>query len=146
MSFLSEPVFDYKATDAFIKNAIIKKNYLAVGLKDTNQVIGHLYFERQQPQTTIEIGWIFLKNVHGKGFALESVTSLLNWLFQQGDVHVVTAYCQVENRASWRLMEKLGMSRIELLHDNCMGFDGTYRDEYCYSISVSEWDEFSKLV
>ena len=60
-----------------------------------------------------ELGWIVNKKYQGNGLAYEAAESLVkhfaaNW----GTTHFI-AHCDTENIASYKIMEKLGMIRID---------------------------------
>ena len=58
-----------------------------------------------------EIGWIVSESFWRQGFALEAARAVIEWAF---DVHCaphLVALTNEANIASWKLMEKLGMTR-----------------------------------
>jgi len=88
-------------------------DFWAVALKDTDQLVGHLYFAQTMPKDllTWELGYIFNPAFQGQGFATEASTALIRFGFEHWDIHRVVAHCNPENIASWRVMEKIGMQR-----------------------------------
>ena len=88
-------------------------DFWAVALKDTDQLVGHLYFAQTMPKEllTWELGYIFNPAFQGQGFATEASTALIRYGFEHWDIHRVVAHCNPENIASWRVMEKVGMRR-----------------------------------
>lgn len=56
-----------------------------------------------------ELGYEFLPEYQGQGFAYESCRGLLEYGFRRLEVKGVAAFCEPENRRSLRLLEKLGM-------------------------------------
>ena len=58
----------------------------------------------------IEIGWRFLRSQWGKGYATEGATALVEKGFQSWGIETYVAWALADNRASIRVMEKLGMS------------------------------------
>ncbi|WP_281063347.1 GNAT family N-acetyltransferase [Leptolyngbya sp. Cla-17] len=68
---------------------------------------------------------------------LEAMQVLTNWALGQDEIYGVWAFCDVENAASARVMEKVGMQREGMLkrwfiHPN---ISKEPRDCYCYAIS-----------
>lgn len=64
----------------------------------------------------IEIGWWLSKEYWGRGLATEAARCALSDAFERVGLHRVVAIAMEENRASTRIMEKLGMryeKRIE---------------------------------
>lgn len=56
----------------------------------------------------IEIGYWFAPAVHGQGYATEAVHAILRRLQESCPARRIYAECRPENRASWRLLERLG--------------------------------------
>lgn len=56
----------------------------------------------------IEIGYWFSPAAQGRGYATESVGSILSMLASAYPAHRIHAECHPENYASWRLLERLG--------------------------------------
>ncbi len=87
--------------------------FLAVCLKEGQKLIGNIYFARQEPEEfmTWEIGYVFHPAYYGKGYATEAGKGVLSYAFEVLGAHRVVAYCNPENTASWRLLERLSMRR-----------------------------------
>lgn len=62
---------------------------------------------------SIEIGWRLREDAWGQGFAREAATAALGHAFEQVGAERVVAITVDGNVASWRLMQRLGMSRRE---------------------------------
>jgi len=74
----------------------------------------------------------------GKGYASEAARRVLAFAFEELDAHRVIAFCDAENRASERVMQKLGMRReAHMLQTRLLR--GEWRDELLYAILDSEW-------
>lgn len=58
-----------------------------------------------------EIGWRLRRDAWGQGYAREGAEASLAWGWANLDVPLITAITTPENRASWGLMERLGMTR-----------------------------------
>ena len=58
-----------------------------------------------------EIGWRLRRDAWGQGFAREAAEASLAWGWANLDAPRVTAITVPANRASWGLMERLGMTR-----------------------------------
>lgn len=54
-------------------------------------------------------GYVMGKNYWGQGLTAEALRFLLDWAFTQPAIFRVWAYCDAENLASARVMEKAGM-------------------------------------
>ena len=66
----------------------------------------------------------------------EAVSAIIQWSFAQPPIHRVWATCDVENLASARLLEHVGMEREGVLRRWLMhpNVSDTPRDCFCYSI------------
>ncbi len=67
----------------------------------------------------------------------EAVKAIVDWVLKQESIHRVWAFCDVENLASARVLEKVGMQREGVLrrwmiHPNV---SDEPRDCYCYAIT-----------
>jgi ribosomal-protein-alanine N-acetyltransferase len=60
-------------------------------------------------------GYVIAKKFWGHGFATEALTWLVDWSLKQPDIHRAWAFCDVDNPASARVMEKAGLIREGLL-------------------------------
>jgi RimJ/RimL family protein N-acetyltransferase len=55
-------------------------------------------------------GYVLARPHWGQGFAAEVLTALVEWSLDQPPIHRTWAFCDAENPASARVMEKAGMS------------------------------------
>ncbi len=73
----------------------------------------------------------------GRGVGVEAVGLLVDHLFQTEAVARVGATCDVENAASYRLLEKLGFRREGTLR-SALFHHGCWHDVYVYGITKEE--------
>ncbi len=112
---------------------------VAIELKSSGELIGDCAFcvlagdERQA-----EIGFTLARAYQGQGYATEAVTRLLDYLFGAVCLHRVRANCDVENLASTKLLERIGMRREGEFVEN-IWFKGRWGSEYWYAILAREW-------
>jgi RimJ/RimL family protein N-acetyltransferase len=76
----------------------------------------------------------------GKGIATEAVTLVINYGFNELNLNKISAGIFEPNKASVRLVEKIGFKH-ELTLKNEIYIDGTYVDSLNYSILKKEWKE-----
>ena len=60
-------------------------------------------------QGEVEIGYGIDPDFRSKGYTTEAAGMLIDWALQQPSCLVVTAWSDKENRASARVLEKVGM-------------------------------------
>jgi len=65
---------------------------------------------KPQPDGAIEIGYSILPQYQGRGYATEAVAGLLAWAFSYSEVPRAIAETSPENRASIRVLAKLGFN------------------------------------
>lgn len=120
------------------RNSLI---FLAVVLKETRKVIGSVgVFQRSDlSRYTLELGYCLDERCWGRGYILEACLGILDYSFLMLPYLArVEANCIVENIASRRIMEKIGMQREGILR-NFLEKDGRLYNSYMYSILREEW-------
>lgn len=121
------------------------ERFFAVCIKDELKVIGNLFIENKE-YDCYELGYVFSEKYQGYGFALESTTAMLNYVFYQKRARRVIAQCNPLNQKSWHLLENLGMTREAHLKKNVyfkLNSQGEplWCDTYIYAILKSEWEK-----
>ena len=85
----------------------------------------------------VEIGWRLREDAWGKGYAKEAAIASLDFAFQSLKASRVIALTVAENKGSWGLMERLGMTRrADLDHE---GPDWAPGIVIVYSMEAHEW-------
>jgi len=148
-----EKVIQYEPYDAFTleqsKHESMKRSkneaFLAVCLKDSNKVIGNIYFEKQAYDTW-ELGYVFNATYQGMGYATESARAVLDEAFHELGARRVVAMCNPDNEASWRLLERLHMRREGHLKKNIYfnkdeHNNPIWQDTFEYAILIEEWEK-----
>lgn len=72
--------------------------------------LGDLCFKGPQVKGGVEIGYGIQPEYEGQGYTTEAAQALIDWAFAQDDVYRVYAETEPNNRASQRILEKLGFS------------------------------------
>ncbi|MGF7533776.1 GNAT family N-acetyltransferase [Bacillus mexicanus] len=118
-------------------------SYIAVCLKDSNALIGELYYVKDEPDT-YAVCWNFNAQFEGKGYASESVKAFFKYLFIQKGARRLYAYVEDDNYRSQKLCERAGM-RKEGYFLEFISFtkyeDGTpkYENTFQYALLKKEW-------
>lgn len=83
-----------------------------------------------------DIGYVLARPYWGRGYMSEAVRAVVEWASALPDVHRVWAYCDVDNAASARVLEKVGMSREGVLRKWSVSpnVSPTPRDCYVYAL------------
>lgn len=85
----------------------------------------------------VELGWLLARDHWKKGYAAEAGRAMIDHVFRHSDYNRIFARCDCENYGSWRVMEKLGMTREAVFRK----VRPNGNDEYVYSILREEWEQ-----
>ncbi len=102
--------------------------------KSNNELVGMI--ELRIDKFRADLGYVIAREYWGNGYATEITKSVIEWAMAQENIYRVWATCDVENLASARVLEKMGMQREGVLrrfmiHPNV---SDKPRDSYCYSL------------
>ncbi|HEU5037506.1 MAG TPA: GNAT family N-acetyltransferase [Nocardioides sp.] len=87
-----------------------------------------------------ELGWVLDPAHSGHGYATEAVRELLRHCFEDLGVRRVVANCFLDNDASWRLMERVGMRRELHAVRESLHRTGRWLDVVGYAVLADEWE------
>jgi len=112
----------------------------AIERKDEGKVVGVVGYYRAHPVLEYTDVWYILgdRAARGKGFGREAVHLLTDHLFATEALERVGATCDVENIASYRLLEGLGF-RLEGTLRSALFHHGRWHDFRVYGITRAEW-------
>ena len=85
------------------------------------------------------IGYCFDDTAWGQGFATEAAGAVLQWAFGTLDLNRVQSGADTRNRASERVLEKLGFVREGTLREDCI-VNGEVSDDSVYGLLRREWE------
>lgn len=112
---------------------------LALELKETGAFIGDVAFGvKQEDIRQCSVGFTIASAHWKRGYATEAMTALLDYLFEDVDMHRLVADCDTENTGSWKTLEKLGFRREAHFVESFLQA-GQYRSEYFYGLLQREW-------
>lgn len=87
--------------------------YVIEPREDTAGPIGMIDLRRAQH--TVDFGYVLARPCWGQGIVAEALKALVEWSLAQPDIWRAAAFCDAENPASARVMEKAGMRYEGLL-------------------------------
>ncbi|GGK12067.1 N-acetyltransferase [Pilimelia terevasa] len=111
---------------------------LAVTLPEGTYLGEVLLFYRSREHRGAELGYMFLPEHGGRGYATEAAAALLDLAFGEAGIHRVYARMYGGNAPSARVLERLGMRREAHLVAN-ERHRGEWSDEVIYAILAEEW-------
>jgi RimJ/RimL family protein N-acetyltransferase len=111
---------------------------LAVVLKAKDLLIGSVRITVTSiKQRAGSLGYGFNPAYWGQGYASEAVGALVAFGFAELKLHRIYARCDTRNKASRRVMKKLGMTREGLLRETTF-LEEAWRSDHLYSVLESE--------
>lgn len=88
-----------------------QRRFEFVILKDSKHIGGiSVYLEQDHGEIVGELGWIIQKAFWKKGYATEAAKAIMDFSFNQLGLKKLVAHCDTRNKASARVMEKIGMT------------------------------------
>lgn len=112
--------------------------YWAITEATCGDVIGEIFVDDFSNRNRwCELDWKIGKAYWGNGYAAEAATVVIRYLLDEVGFHRVQAKCSVDNSASERVMQKVGMTKEGILRDYFLGKDHRWRDVVLYSLLSS---------
>ncbi len=134
-----QPHQDIAETQAFLRRCLAvwqdgSAFPWAIIHKAESQLIGMLEIRIQGHR--VDLGYGLAQRYWGQGYMTEAVAAIMDWAWQQPSLYRVWAVCDIENHASARVLEKVGMElegvlRRNVLHPNV---SSEPRDSCCYAM------------
>ena len=126
VKYLHEPTLK---TEEQAKNILLDiilpqyKNNLgrwAIHTKHNMEFIGWCGLKYRPERDETDLGYRLMQKAWGKGFATEAAKHTLDYAFKTLNLSLITARAHIENSASGKVLEKLGMDFIgEGIVDDC---------------------------
>jgi RimJ/RimL family protein N-acetyltransferase len=131
-------------TRGFISRAVGEQSHeprrvytLAICLKDAGLIGGCSVAITDEAAKQGFIGYVLHRAHWGKGYATECGRALLSLGFGELGLHRIWTDCDTENRASARVLEKIGMRREGTLVENKQK-NGSWRSSHVYAVLSRE--------
>ncbi len=87
-----------------------------------------------------ELGYKIGSRWWNQGYSSEAAKAVIDYMFRHTDVERIDAYCAIENLASRKVMEKVGMHYEGLLRHYYKTQDG-FHDCPLYGIIRNDWEQ-----
>lgn len=140
MKYIGDGVLNKEESRIFVEeNSGDSAQAFPIILRDRNTLVGHMIFHPWFAPKTYEIGWVIHPAHQCNGYASEASKRLLKYAFEELKCHRVIATCQPENTPSFRVMEKIGMTREGHYRKCILRGENQWWDEYFYAILEEEW-------
>ena len=107
--------------------------------------VGGIILSVDSKHETGEIDYALAKSHWGRGLMAEAAGAVVDWGFGERGLHRISAQADIRNLRSWRVMEKLGMSREGLFRSHRKDPRPGYPriDMVFYSLLREEWETVS---
>lgn len=115
---------------------------LVIEALSDRRFIGWCSLTRWSPiHRSAALGYCLAQDGWGHGYATEAAGALLGWAFETLDLNRVQAEADTRNRASARVLEKLGFVLEGTLREDCV-VDGEVSDSWVYGLLRREWQPY----
>lgn len=110
---------------------------------EENEVVGTVgaFWTRRRPET-MELGFSLAEEFWGQGITTEAATPVINYVFSTLAIEQLECRCTPQNRASRRIMEKLGF-RHETLIPAGFHFNGVAHDVHFVTLKRTDFMQIS---
>lgn len=106
----------------------------AITVKENPKLIGIIGHYRIQPENhRCEIGYMILPQYNGQGIVTEAIKAVLEYGFEDMNMHSIEAVIDPDNIASERVLQKNGFVKEAHILENEY-YDGKFWDTVIYSI------------
>ncbi|MFN8250385.1 MAG: GNAT family N-acetyltransferase [Ferruginibacter sp.] len=126
LQYLHEPlVRDEAHAREVLSNITLPQYELNLGrwaafIKDSNTFIGWCGLKYLAERNETDLGYRFLPEQWGKGYATEAASHTLDYGFDQLHLNAITGMAHIENIASLNVLQKIGMQYVKNdVVDNC---------------------------
>ncbi len=92
--------------------------YLAIIETEHDALVGGIGFELDSPAEQAELGYWIAHEYWGRGYATEASRAMVEWGFDDLNLHRIHAHYMDHNPESGRVLEKIGMRREGVLRDH----------------------------
>lgn len=107
---------------------------LSINLLENSEKLGNIGLKIIDHDNKIaEVGFMLKHSAQGQGFATEALSLITNYAFDLLNLKKLTAICSINNTASYKLLEKQGFKREQILEQNTV-INGQAIDDYVYGL------------
>ncbi|RKS02498.1 GNAT family N-acetyltransferase [Flavobacterium sp. 102] len=140
MKYIPRPLAKTKE-EALVHIAMIEKKIenntginWGITIKGSNKIIGIIGHYRIQPENhRAEIGYMSLPEYNGKGYITEAIKAVVEYGFEQMNLHSIEAVIDPGNTASERVLQKNGFVKEAHILENEL-WEGKFWDTVIYSL------------
>jgi len=110
-----------------------------IKLKELRETIGYMSLWRiDHTNHRAELGYALKPSFWGQGIAIEAAKSVIDFAFDELQVHSIMANVNPQNTASQKLLLKLGFQKEAHFREDFY-FNGKFLDSCIYGLLLSDW-------
>lgn len=153
MLHASPEVMQYTYSDPHISKEFSEKElekilnsndmFCLVRKKQDNTPIWFVWYHTILEHATgwiVEMGYSLMPEYWWRWYGTEMWRSIIEYIFKHTHIHRITGTCNIENIASQKILEKIGMQK-EWISRSARYKNNTWIDEVQYAILKKEWHE-----
>lgn len=114
-------------------------SWVQLAIEDGERLIGDVAVWLDADGTLAVIGYTLDPEHQGRGFAVEAVEAVIDWLFRHGEAHRIAATIDPRNLASARVLERCGFEYVGTARSSAL-VDGEWTDDARFSLLEPEWE------
>jgi RimJ/RimL family protein N-acetyltransferase len=121
-------------------------SFLMVALRDCGTFLGTCGIARIESDAAptelkgaVQVGWQLRADYWGQGYAVEAARVVMDFGFDRPGVDSIYSQTSHANRASWRVMEKLGMRRRADLDYDDPNYPAQDNPTIIYAVTRADW-------
>lgn len=135
------PNIDISETKSFIEDAELQwissdPDFYEFAILLGEEHIGGVCVYLDEDRKIGELGWIIHKDYWGNGYAVEAANGIIDFGIKKLKINKFVAFCDSENIASYRVMEKLGMALESRRRGRKNKLSEEDREELKYSLEI----------
>ncbi len=114
----------------------------AVELKERGKAIGCIGVHPDNNRGKFyakSINFVLSKDYWGNGYMTEAIKRIIQYLFEELNIDLLSAFHYPDNIKSQKVLEKCGFEYEMTIEQGCKRFDGQVFDAVCYSILKSDY-------
>ncbi len=118
VKYLHEPILEtVEKAKQILEDVILPQYKLNLGrwvvyTKEGKEFIGWCGLKYRQEAQEIDLGYRFIKSSWGKGYATEAAKAALQYGHQNLKLEKIIAHAHIDNIASQKILEKIGMQYV----------------------------------
>jgi ribosomal-protein-alanine N-acetyltransferase len=131
-----------KDAEVFVAGQVaeVRADRVAFAIELDGRVVGGINLTIDAAKGTAEMGYSVARNRWGQGLIPEAAREVVRWGFETQNLKKLSAFADSRNKQSFRVMEKLGMTR-EGLSTKQAFIRGERVDNVFYGLLREDWEK-----